>query len=57
MLDAVCNVIVQHFLFDSAEGCSHGGDLCHDIDAIAIFLDHAGKTTHLALDAVEAFET
>ena len=57
MLNTMCNVIVQDFFLDSAQGRSHRRDLCHDIDTIAVFLDHAGEAAHLALDAVEAFET
>lgn len=57
MLDAMRNVIVQHFFFNTPQGRSHGRNLCHDVDAIAIFLDHASEAAYLAFDAVEAFKT
>lgn len=53
----MCNVIVQHFLLNTTQGGSDGRNLCHDIDAIAVFLDHSSEATYLAFDAVEAFET
>ena len=57
MLDAVRNVVVQHFFFHTTQGRPNRRDLCHDVDTIAVVLNHAGKATHLALDAVEAFKT
>lgn len=54
LLDAVGNVIVQDFLFNPAQRCAHGGDLGDDIDTVAVLLNHAGKASHLAFDAVEA---
>ena len=53
----MADVIAQHFLFDPAQGGADRRNLRYDVDAIAVFLDHAGETSDLALDAVEAFET
>jgi hypothetical protein len=33
----------------------HRRELGHDVDAIAIVLDHPRKPAHLALDPMEAF--
>ena len=44
------------FRLDSAQRGAHRSDLRHDINAIALVLDHAGKPPHLALDAVEPLQ-
>ena len=51
--DAMGDVVAQDFLLDPAQRRAHRGDLRHDVDAIALVLDHAGEAAHLALDAVE----
>ena len=56
MLNAMRNVVVQDFLLDPAQGRAHRGNLCHDVDTVAIFIDHAGEAAHLAFDAVETLE-
>ena len=56
MFDAMRHVIAQDFLLDPPQGRAHGGDLGHDVDAIAVFGHHAGEPAHLALDAAEPFE-
>ena len=45
----------MNFLFHPAQRGAHRGDLRHDVDAIALVLDHAGEPAHLAFDAVESF--
>jgi hypothetical protein len=54
VLDAMGNVIAEHLLLDLAQGSAHRPDLCHDIDAIAVLIDHAADATHLPLDPVQA---
>ena len=56
VLDAMRDVIAQDFLLDPAQRSAHGADLRHDVDAIAVVLDHAGEAPHLAFDAVEPLE-
>ena len=54
--DAMADVIVQDLLLDPPQGGAHGGDLRHDVDAIAVGLDHAREPAHLALDPSEPFQ-
>jgi len=54
MFDTVRHVISENFLLDASQGCSNGGDLRDDVDAVAVFLDHSGQATDLAFNAVEA---
>src|SRR5262249_60877697 len=54
---AMADVVAQDLLFESAERGAHGGNLRHDVDAVAIVLDHAGEPAHLALDPAEPLET
>jgi hypothetical protein len=53
-LDAVADMILQDFLLDSPQRSAYCRDLRDDVDAIAVSLDHAGDSAHLALDPVEA---
>ncbi len=56
VLDAMGDVVAQDFLLDPAQRGAHRADLRHDVDAVALVLDHAGEPAHLALDAVEPLE-
>ena len=56
LFDAMRDVLTQDFLLNASERSSDGGDLRDDIDAVAIFLNHAGETTNLALDAAQALD-
>lgn len=55
VLDAMRDVILQHFFLNPAQRRAHGGDLRDDIDTVAIFIDHAREPAHLAFDPVETF--
>ena len=57
VLDAVRDMVAQDLLLDALERRSGGGDLRDHVDAVAVFLDHAGETADLTFDAAEAFET
>jgi hypothetical protein len=53
VLNAMGDVIAQDLLFEPPEGGANGGNLRHDIDAVAILLDHARDATHLAFDPIQ----
>jgi hypothetical protein len=57
VLDAVAHVITKDFFLNAPQGRANSGDLGYHINAIAVALNHAGETAHLAFDAAEAFET
>src|SRR6185295_10669178 len=44
------DMVAQHLFLDLAQGGAHRADLRHDVDAVAITLDHARKAAHLAFD-------
>src|SRR6202034_201208 len=56
MLDAVCDVVGKDFLLRAAQRRPRRRKLGHDVDAIAVVLDHARQPAHLPLDALEASE-
>jgi len=56
MLNAICHMVGEDFLLHRAQSGSHCRNLRNDVDAIAVCLDHAGETTDLALDALQAFQ-
>ena len=56
VLDTVGDVVTQNFLLDASECRAYGGDLRDDIDAVAVFLDHAGEAANLTFDAAQAFQ-
>jgi len=53
-LDTVADVILQDLLLDPPQRGAYCRDLRNYVDAIAVSLDHAGDSAHLALDPVEA---
>ena len=56
MRHAMLQVVAQRRLFDLVEGGTDGADLRQHVDAVALLLDHARHTAHLAFDAAEARE-
>jgi len=54
--DAVIDMIAQDLLLDAPQRRAYGRNLRDDIDAVSVFLDHAGKAANLALDAIEALQ-
>ena len=50
------DVAAQDFLFHPAQRGPHRADLRHNVDSIALVLDHAGEAAHLAFDAAEPLE-
>ena len=50
-------MLAQDFLFDSIEGGARRIDLCQNVDAITILLEHVAHLAHLPLDSGEAPET
>lgn len=53
---AVPQMVRQRLLLDPVEGGADGTDLGQHVDAVAVLLDHARDTAHLALDATEPGE-
>jgi P-type Cu+ transporter len=49
-------MIGQNFLLGAPQRGAHSRELGHDIDAIAVVFDHAGKAAHLALDPPQPFQ-
>ena len=56
MFDAMGNVVAQNFFFDFAQGGTNGGNLRHDVDAIAVVFKHFRKPANLTFDAAKAFQ-
>ena len=54
MFDAMRDVISEDLLLDPAKCGAHRRDLRHDVDAIAVLVDHFGEPADLALDPAEA---
>jgi hypothetical protein len=54
--DAVRRMVSKNFLFGAPQRRANGRKLRHDIDAIAIVIDHAGKSEHLSLDPSQPFD-
>lgn len=48
MLNTMTDVILQDNLLNPTKRCPHSCDLRNDIDAIAIFIDHAREPPYLA---------
>src|SRR5471030_2103174 len=53
---AMLEMVVEDLLLDLVEGGTHRPHLVDDVDAVAVFLDHAGNAAHLALDAAQPGE-
>ncbi len=51
---AVLQMLAQKVSFDFSQRCSHRFDLRHDVDAVAIVLDHLGDATDLTFDPFES---
>ena len=56
MRHAMPQMVAERFLLDFIEGGTYGADLRDHVDAVAIFLDHAGDAPHLALYAAKPRE-
>lgn len=55
VFNAVTYVITQNFLFGAPERGANCGNLCDDVNAVAVLFNHPGKTADLALDSIEPF--
>ena len=53
---AMLQMVVQDLLLDLVERRPDRAELGQHVDAVAVFLDHAGDAAHLAFDAAEAGE-
>ena len=51
------DVIAQNFFFHPAQCRADRADLRHNIDAVALVLDHAGQSTHLTFDPAQPLES
>src|SRR5262249_27788684 len=56
MLDAMGDVVGEDLLLGAPQRGAHRRKLGHDVDAIAVLLDHAREAAHLALDPPEPLE-
>ena len=56
VFDAMTHMITHDFLFGAAEGRPYGGNLGDNVNAVAVFLDHAHDAADLALDAAQSFQ-
>ena len=56
VLDAMRDVVAQDLLLDPAQRGTHRGNLRHDVDTVAVLLDHPGEAARLPLDALEPIE-
>src|SRR5262249_24197922 len=54
VVDAVGDVVGQHLVLDALQRRADRLELGQHIDAVAVFVDHAGDAAHLALDAGQA---
>ena len=54
--NAVRRMVGKNFLFGTPQRRADRRKLCHDVDAIAIVIDHAGKPANLALDPPQPFQ-
>ena len=52
--DAMIGMRFQNLILHLPQSRLDGVDLGKNVDAVAVFLHHAGKTAHLALDPVQA---
>jgi hypothetical protein len=56
MFDAVGNVVPQDFFFNFAQRGTNGGNLRHDVDAIAVVFKHFRKPANLTFDTAKALQ-
>ena len=56
VFDAMGNVVPQNFFFNFAQGSANGGNLRHDVDAIAVVFQHFRKPANLTFDATKALQ-
>src|SRR5215831_6089384 len=54
MLHAMGDVIAQDLLLEAPKRGAHRRNLRHDVDAVAILVDHPRDAAHLALDPAQA---
>src|SRR5438105_2366895 len=57
MLDAMGDVVLQHFLLDASQRGAHRRDLRDDVDAVAVLVDHLREAANLALDPAQPLVT
>lgn len=56
MFDAMRDVVPQDLFFNAAQRRSRRRDLRHDIDAVAIILDHARQPANLTFNSLQSFK-
>jgi len=56
MRHTVLQMVVQDLLLDFVQCRPYRAHLVDDIDAVAVFLDHACNTAYLAFDATKSCE-
>src|SRR5262245_50597534 len=54
IVDAVLDMILEHLVLHFPERRTHGLELGQDVDAVALFLDHALDAPHLSFDTAQA---
>ena len=52
MLDAMPHMVAEQLLLDAAERRADRRNLRYNINAVAVFLDHAGDAANLTFDPV-----
>src|ERR1700682_4028649 len=57
MFDAMRHVIPQHLFLDAPQRGAYRGNLRHDVDAVAVLVDHFRQAANLALDPAQALLT
>src|SRR5690606_41041052 len=57
MLDAMGAVVPEDLLLDPSQRGPDGRDLRHDVNAVAVLLDHARQAAHLPLDPPQPLQT
>lgn len=55
MFDAMGDVVLEDLLFNAPQGGADGRDLRHDVDAVAVLVDHLREATDLSFDPPEPF--
>lgn len=51
--NAMCDVVAQDFFLGTAQRRAHRGNLCDDVNAVPVLLDHPGKAASLTFDPLE----